>query len=117
MSGGSLSVVRLQNERDLCMNESAIERKFCKYAAKLGIWNCKLGVNGWPDRMFIFPEKLVAFIEFKTPTGRVSERQQVVLEELSKRGVPVFVIRECTLESVYAFANAVDPIRFPSKGS
>lgn len=90
------------------MKESAIERDFCRKAEKLGIINLKLGQDGWPDRLFIFPSGMVAFVEFKTPSGKPSKSQAERMDLLAKYKCTCFYIRDSDIEVVKSFARAVD---------
>lgn len=45
------------------------------------------------------------FVELKTPTGTLSQRQQLVFDQLGEAGFPVHVLR--SKEDVEDFINAV----------
>ena len=75
------------------MKESNIEGKVVRYANSRGVLSLKLNVvgnRGWPDRLFIFNNR-VMFIEFKTPTGRLSEMQKHIHRLLEKQNIIVAV--------------------------
>ena len=90
------------------MKEAAIERDFCKKAEKLGIINLKLGQDGWPDRIFIFPSGAVAFVEFKAPSGKPSKSQVGRLDLLARYNCMCFCIRDSDIEVVKSFAYTVN---------
>lgn len=76
--------------------ESSIEASFVRWCKKHSIKTIKLELNpgaGWPDRAILFSENRVCWLEFKTPTGRLSEVQEAVIDELSNRGHLVYVVR------------------------
>lgn len=76
--------------------EKQEERKFRLWCERQGYLCLKLAITGrrgWPDRTVITPE-VVLFMEFKTPTGRLSAQQVYWIELLA--GYPsckVFVPR------------------------
>jgi hypothetical protein len=47
---------------------------------------------GWPDR-YVAHWKWSGWLEFKTPTGRLTPLQKQRLDALRTRGVPAFVVR------------------------
>jgi hypothetical protein len=69
--------------------ESKIERRaVARIKTELGVTGLKLntaGNTGWPDRIFLTPNKPV-FIEFKRPGGKTSARQSAIIEYLKKLG-------------------------------
>src|SRR5689334_7662873 len=75
--------------------EKDVEKSTCRYAHSLGVWHCKFkSVNnrGVPDRIFITPEGLVFFIEFKRPgKKKVDPLQVLVIDEMWAVGALVFV--------------------------
>ena len=75
--------------------EASLERRCCTLARKRGIWAVKLmpSVAGLPDRLLLIPGGRVAFIEFKSPTGRVRPVQERVHGMLRSLGFTVEVIR------------------------
>lgn len=79
------------------MREADLERKVVHFAAtKLRIHSIKLngrGQTGWPDRLFLIPGNPI-FVEFKTPKGKVTEKQKTLHELLRANNYPVFVIRD-----------------------
>ena len=83
-----MQVVKKVLERDL-------ERHFSKESKRLKINSVKLHLRfstGWPDRIVIlFGE--VLWVELKTLTGVVSERQKIIHEMLRKLGHTVLILR------------------------
>lgn len=59
-------------------------------------------ITGVPDRIVILNQKIL-FVELKTPTGKLSPRQEIVFDELGEAGFPVHVIR--SKEDVEDFIN------------
>ena len=49
-------------------------------------------VTGVPDRI-VFLNQKVHLVELKTPTGRLSPRQEVVFDQIGEAGFPVHVLR------------------------
>ena len=73
--------------------ERKIEAAACAYAKRRGCWALKLGgLTGLPDRLILGPRRLVIFVEFKAPAGRLSARQRTVIAGLKLFGFVVFVI-------------------------
>lgn len=50
------------------------------------------GTRGVPDRIVLLPGGYVAFVEFKTPNGRMSSLQDVWQRRLSSLGFRAYVI-------------------------
>ena len=48
---------------------------------------------GFPDLTVVLPRGRVLFIEVKTPTGRLSKRQEIMIRWLAERGAEVYVVR------------------------
>ena len=65
--------------------ERTIEGRVVEWARKRG-WKVKkmngLGDRGWPDRLFVGPGGICAFIEFKKPGGKLTPLQQDTINEL-----------------------------------
>ena len=77
------------------MLEKTLQRNIIKLFKEHGILSRKLDATnhrGWPDLIAI-KGGVVVFIEVKTPTGRVSELQQVTHRELAAHGAAVEVVR------------------------
>lgn len=77
-------------------SEASLEGRCCAHAKGLGCWPLKLWptLAGLPDRLLLIPGGRVWFVEFKTPTGRVSKIQQWVHRRLAGLGFRVSVVRE-----------------------
>ena len=75
------------------MIESAIERSFVEWCKKNKIRQVKVGLEGWPDRLVLFDEAMCLWLEFKTPTGRLSAIQKVVISDLESCGQIVHVVK------------------------
>ena len=87
------------------MTESQIERAVCNYASSIGMIAYKFtspGRRGVPDRLIITDNGRCFFIEFKTPTGRLSPLQINEHRILRQRGVDVY--------TVYCFEQGKDVI-------
>ena len=77
------------------MLEKEIESKVVKWARAHNILARKMngaGSVGWPDRLFVYPSGLHVYIEFKSPTGKVTENQRRMINELIDRHVTVSVV-------------------------
>lgn len=77
------------------MLERTLQRKITLLCKKHAILTRKLDATnhrGWPDLIAI-KGGVVVFLEIKTPTGRVSELQQVTHRELAAHGAVVEVVR------------------------
>lgn len=75
--------------------ESSIEQTFVRWCKKHKIKTFKLILNpgaGWPDRAVIFPDNRVCWIEFKTPTGQLSEIQEYTIRMLDELGHVVYTV-------------------------
>jgi len=70
--------------------EKDIERRTYRKARELGWNDKKVGTDGWPDRLFI-KKGVYVWIEFKQPRGRLSKRQEKIIENLKKDECFVFV--------------------------
>jgi hypothetical protein len=77
------------------MLERDIERICREYAVHRGAINVKTAYTfaGWPDRMFILPNGVVWFVEFKTVKGKLTERQKMTIQALRDRKQIVNVVR------------------------
>ena len=77
------------------MRESAIEKAICRYAKSVGILQFKFtspNRAGVPDRIFLFPDRKVIFMEMKTPKGRLSRLQENEIRIIHKYGHCVYVV-------------------------
>jgi hypothetical protein len=59
---------------------------------------------GFPDLMCMAPGPMIAFIEFKSPHGKLSENQNEWIERLDRMGFPVTVAR--SVDEGIAFLRA-----------
>ena len=78
------------------MIEKEIEDEIVKYAESEGGLCVKLeikGERGWPDRTLLFPGGVIAFVEVKTPTGKLKHQQVYWITVLRKLGFYAEVIR------------------------
>ena len=77
------------------MLEKAIEKKVCDFAKKLG---CKVykftspAQRSVPDRIIIFPNGYVVFIEFKAAGKKPTDAQWIEIKSLRERGQLVAVV-------------------------
>lgn len=77
-------------------HESALEARCVKLLKAEGGWLLKLqGVTGIPDRIALLDGR-VAFVEFKTRRGRLSDAQRLAAIDLSRMGFQVFTVRDET---------------------
>ena len=79
------------------MKGSEIEKEVCASAERLGFMSIKfkdLIRAGGPDRLFISKTGNVAFVEFKSPSEPVSDRQNDYIMDLKKHYVTVNVVRD-----------------------
>lgn len=77
------------------MKEKIIEQKLRKAVSTAGGWALKLscpGTDGMPDRMLLFPDAKIGFVEVKAPGKKPRELQVVQMNKLKKLGFPVFVL-------------------------
>ena len=49
-------------------------------------------VTGVPDRI-VLRQGVIRLVELKTPTGKLSARQEIIFNELERQGFPVVVAR------------------------
>ena len=79
------------------MKGSEFEKEVCAYAERLGFMTIKfkdLSRAGGPDRLFISKTGNVAFMEFKSPSEPVSDRQDDYIMDLNKHCITVNVVRD-----------------------
>lgn len=72
--------------------ESNIESYGVGYARKLGYITLKMtpqGQKGWPDRVFINPQGVHIYVEFKRPDETVRRLQEYRCQQLRERNVIV----------------------------
>jgi hypothetical protein len=86
--------------------ERDLERHFSKECKRLCLHSLKIIPRfsvGWPDRLVILDDTRVLWVELKTPTGVLSEKQKAVHKMLASYGHNVLVLR--TKEEItYALA-------------
>ena len=90
------------------MDEKRIERRLVEGVQKAGGLCLKFispGRVGVPDRVIISPAGRGVFAEVKTETGKLSKRQEFMLDELRKRNADVRVL--CGLKDVESFLQEV----------
>jgi hypothetical protein len=63
-------------------------------AKSYGWHQVKVGHSGWPDHLYLGPRGLTLWVEFKTPTGRLSPRQAARIDTLRWMGHWVEVIKD-----------------------
>ena len=78
------------------MKESELERILVEEVRKEGgrayKWTSP-GNDGVPDRIVIFPDGEIYFVELKTDTGRVSPQQKIQLNRLNGLGQKARIVR------------------------
>ncbi len=67
------------------LRESSVEAKAVRLAGDAGWRTIKVGVDGWPDRLF-WRDRVYCWVEFKRPGGRPSARQVLRGKELTESG-------------------------------
>jgi len=76
------------------MREAQIEKAVCAYARRRGWLTYKFvspAAAGVPDRVFIKGDKTL-FIEFKSPTGRLSDLQEAQIRRMRGYGAKVHIV-------------------------
>lgn len=74
--------------------EVDVETKACEYAKSIGCWHAKFKSSnnrGVPDRLFITPDGVVFFIEFKKPGKKARKQQRLVIDDMTDNKAKVFV--------------------------
>lgn len=77
------------------MRENVIEDYLVKQVRSIGGLAYKFtspGRRGVPDRICVFHQNIVVFVECKSPTGRTSALQDFEIKEIRKRGVQAIII-------------------------
>lgn len=85
------------------MSEKVIELQTCDWAQQNGILVRKvqwLGRRGAPDRLFM-ANGLAVFIEFKSPTGKLSKIQEREIARLREAGMLVQVFSDSKKAILY----------------
>jgi len=76
-------------------SEKTIEKKFCdcvKAHGGLALKFSSPSYVGVPDRIVLFPNGKIFFVELKSPNGTVRPIQQFVFNKFAEFGFPVHVI-------------------------
>jgi hypothetical protein len=79
--------------------EADVESKAYEYARSRGCWHAKFksaNNRGVPDRIFITPEGVVFFIEFKKPGKSTRRQQRLVIDDMRDNKAKVFVTDDVT---------------------
>ena len=77
------------------MREKSLERKLGQEVARMGGIALKFvspGMAGVPDRLLLFPEGKIAFVEVKAPGKRPTPLQRLRHERFRDLGFRVFVV-------------------------
>lgn len=80
---------------DKLMLEKDIERRVGDYAKKLGVKTYKFtspSQRSVPDRIYVFPNGVLFFIEFKRYGEKPTRGQEIELDALAGRGQRVAII-------------------------
>ena len=76
-------------------SEKLIEKNLCKEVKKIGGMAIKLLCNqfsGLPDRMCLFPNGIVVFVEVKTTGQKPRRLQTIVHEKIRALGFDVYIV-------------------------
>lgn len=81
------------------MTESGLERKVCEYVRSLGGRAFKFvspGCSGVPDRICVFPDGRIIFVELKRPGRKdgLSVQQRRIIDWLRAKGCEAWVIND-----------------------
>ena len=83
------------------MLEKDIESEVCKYARKtyraMALKFTSPQRRNVPDRIFLFPDEKILFIEFKAPRKTASKGQEREHTRLRDRGFTVYVVDDIQL--------------------
>lgn len=93
------------------MREKTIEQKLREAVKKAGGMALKFispSVRGVPDRLLLFPDGKIAFVELKAPEKKPSALQEVVHKRLRSLGFNVYVI-----DGVEQIGGVIDEIQSP----
>lgn len=94
------------------MSEKMIEKRLVEEVKRLDGLIYKFNSqanNGVPDRLIVFPNNLIFFVELKKPNGGIiSKVQEYQLEKLREKGCNTFLISNIT--EVLDFKNYVEGI-------
>lgn len=79
-------------------HEGALSSKVAKWARDSGFMEVKLsGGQGWPDRLFVLPNGIICFVEFKSPNilrPRPRPRQKLIMDMLLNLNIPVLLTND-----------------------
>lgn len=85
------------------MLEKDLEKKIVKLAKELGYITFKFispSNRGVPDRIFINSYGYIFFMEFKSPTGKLSKSQENIFNKLKLRHVDIYVVYEYEIAKI-----------------
>ena len=77
------------------MRERTLERKLAEAVTRMGGLALKFtspGMAGVPDRLLLFPEGKIAFVEMKAPGKHPTKLQRLRHEQLRNLGFRVYVV-------------------------
>jgi len=96
------------------VREKRVEQELSRSVKDVGGWCVKIlpSVAGLPDRLVLFPDGRIFFVELKSPTGVLSPRQHVIHNRLGTLGHTVIVLRtpEQVTEWVSLMDNTAEPL-------
>lgn len=82
------------------MSEKVIEKRLVEEVKRLDGLIYKFNSqanNGVPDRLIVFPNNLIFFVELKKPKGGITSKvQEYQLEKLKEKGCITFIISNIT---------------------
>ncbi len=94
------------------MSEKMIEKRLVEEVKRLDGLIYKFNSqanNGVPDRLIVFPNNLIFFVELKKPKGGITSKvQEHQLEKLKEKGCITFIISNIT--EVLNFKEYVEDI-------
>ena len=77
------------------MRERTLERKLVEAVTRTGGLALKFvspGMSGVPDRLLLFPEGKIAFVEMKAPSKHPTKLQRLRHDQLRDLGFRVYVV-------------------------
>lgn len=95
------------------MLEKDIEKKVRDYARKQGILTYKFTSPAHasvPDRIFIYPQGDIIFIEFKAPGKVATEKQAREINRLIRHNQSVYVIDDVSLGEYVIDSHLAPPV-------
>lgn len=103
-------------EKHYGKKEVDVETKAYEFAKSIGCWHKKFksaNNRGVPDRIFITPDGVVFFIEFKSPKRKATPRklQRLVIDDMLDHNAKVFVTNDLEeakkiIEDMVTFGDA-----------